>query len=319
MGIRLALDCGGTKVAGILYDENLRRVAVCVTGSVRANTTPPELIRRHTQALIDGLGLAGLEIGEVTGACDGTLLDGLERVCRIGRREITGELELGLAAAGMFGDGILALAGTGATVFARAGGESFVAGGYGAAVADEGSGYDIGRAGLIAAIRYAEKRGPATALADLLPRRFGFAGAGELRRAVFSIYGKTDRSPAAAVADCCAAVVRAAAEGDAVSAAILCEKGRLMGEQTRYLITENALPPELPVAISGSVWRGNPVYFQAFRGTLAAACPGREIVVPRIQPVLGALARGIYERTGGFTEADAARLREEYPEFGYDP
>ena len=314
----LALDCGGTKAAAILYDDNYKRVASCVAGSVRANTTDAALIQKHTGELIGALGLRGLTVEECGGVFDGRLLNAIQSVCTIRQIKTAGELELGLSAAGIFGDGILALCGTGATVFARTGEKTFVAGGYGAAVADEGSGYYVGRAALIAAIRDSEDRGKPTSLTELLPVHLGYSGRKDLRAAVFSIYGKTDRSPAASVAGCAPAVVRAAGQGDVVAADILAEAGRLLGEQTRYLTASNGLPDDLPLALSGSMWRGNPILYSAFRETVLSQCKTRRIVIPQMEPVLGVLARRMYETEHRFTEESVRRLLTEYPEFAFD-
>ena len=318
MNLFLAIDGGGTKTAAILYDENLKRRGVCVTGSMRANTTDAALIQKHTRELIETLSLAGLTVEECGGVFDGRLFDAIQSVCAVKRRGVSGELELGLAAAGIFGDGILALCGTGATVFARTGDRSFVAGGYGAAVADEGSGYYVGRAALIAAIRDSEGRGEHTALTELLPVHFGYNGPEELRQAIFSIYGKPEKSPAAHVAGCAPVAVKAAEQGDAVAKAILTEAGRLLGQQTCYLITANRLPDDLPIALSGSMWRGNPILFNAFRDVVLNQRPTRRIVIPRLEPILGVLARRLYETEREFTEESVNRLLAEFPEFAFD-
>lgn len=314
----LAIDGGGTKVAAILHDEDFHRRGVCVTGSVRANTTDAALIHRHTQDLIETLGLAGLTVEACGGAGEQSILEALRPVCTVNRKDVSGELTIGLAAAGLFGDGLLALCGTGATVFARYGGRSLVAGGYGAAVADEGSGYYVGRAALIAAIRDSEGRGAHTALTELLPVHFGYGGPEEIRPAIFSIYGKPERSPVAHVAGCAPVVVKAAEQGDEAAADILAEAGRLLGEQLRYLIEKNGLPDSLPLTVSGSMWRGNPILFKAFRDTVLAQCPTRRIVLPQMAPVLGVLALRLREKEGAFTEESVARLLAEYPEFAFD-
>ena len=314
----LAIDCGGTKVAAILYDENLRRRAVCVTGSVRANTTDETLIRKHTEELISALGLTGLTVDSCGGVCERSLTEAIGRVGTVRRITSSGELELGLAAAGVFGDGLLAICGTGATMFARVGGTTLVAGGYGAAVADEGSGYYVGREGLIAAIRDSEGRGEHTALTELLPVHFGYGGPEELRPAIFSIYGRSDRSPAACVADCAPVVVRAAEQGDAVAGEMLADAGRLLGQQMGWLIEKNGLPDSLPIALSGSMWRGNPILYHTFLETVSSQCGTRQIIIPRMEPVLGVLARQIFESDMAFTEDSIGRLLSEYPEFEYD-
>ncbi len=314
----LALDCGGSKVAAILYDESFAPRGVCVTGSVRENTTDPGPVAEHIRAVIETLGLPGLTVEEYGGSCSANLVEAIGKVCVLKRRGISGELDMGLAAAGIFGDGILAVCGTGAAVFARKGDLTFAAGGYGAAVADEGSGYYIGRAGMIAAIRASEGRGEPTALAEMLPVHFGYAGAKEIRQAFFSVYGGAGISPAAAVARCAPVVARAAAAGDPPARAILTEAGRLLGEQTRFLVEANALPGNMRLTVSGSVWRNNPLLFAAFRRVILEKYPGIQIVLPRVEPVLGVLAQHIYHETGSFTERDLGRLLAAYPGFAFD-
>ena len=311
----LCLDSGGTKLAAILYDENFRRRGVAVVGSVRPNTTGAELVKKHTEELIKTLGMTGKTIEEYAGTCEKSVIDAIQNVCTVKGRGIFGELDMGLSAAGVFGDGILALCGTGATVFARVGGQKYAACGYGAAVADEGSGYYIGRQALIAAIRDGEGRGEHTALTELLPEYL--AGTKDLRAAIFSIYQRSDISPVASVARCAVAVISAAEQNDAVAAAILTEAGRLLGEQTCYLIRANNLSDSLPVALSGSMWRRNPLFLAEFRRVIAEQCKDRKIIIPRIEPILGAVAYNIYKSKKELTDGDITRLISEFPEFEY--
>ena len=313
-----AADCGGTKAAAILYDEDFVRRGVCVTGSVRQNTTSEALAAAHTRTLVETLGLKGLTLEEAAGAVDPRVMRAVKESCTVLRQGVSGEAELGLAAAGIFGDGMLALCGTGATVFAKVGKKTLVAGGYGAAVADEGSGYYVGREGLIAAIRDSEGRGAPTALTDLLPAHLGFPGGRSLRDAVFSVYGKTDMSPAASVAGCAPVVIEAARRGDPVSVRILTEAGGLIAAQLRYLIRRNGLPENLPLTVSGSMWRNNPVMFRAFCDTLFPGEGEARVILPRLEPVLGVPARQMYEKEGEFTGESVKRLLSQFPEFEYD-
>ena len=172
----LALDNGGTKTAAILYDENLDRIGVCVSGSLRSNTNNAALVDKHLNELALGLHLNGLTVEELNGTYESSVVEKLGRICKIKNGVVSGELNMGLSAAGIFGDGLLALCGTGATSFARINGKRLFTGGYGAAVADEGSGYYIGRSAFIAAIRDSEGRGERTSLTDLIPQKLGFSG-----------------------------------------------------------------------------------------------------------------------------------------------
>ena len=311
----LALDAGGSKVAAVLYDEDFGQVAAVIGGSVRANTTSRDLAEKHIGQLIDGLELEGGEIEAVCGICEPCLLERLGAVCRVKRAKCMNEFELGLSAAGIFGDGMLAISGTGASLFCRCNGNVVQAGGYGAPVADEGSGYWMGRNAFIAAIRDDEGRGPRTLLADLIPRQLGFGGRDDLRKAIFSIYGNGSRSPVACVARCAPLVTAAARKGDAVAADILKDAGRLLAEQLLHLVRKHNLPDDLPLAISGSVWRGDALFFDTFRSLVRAQCPSRTVIVPKFEPVLGVVTRHFFGKYGHFDERDAALLARNFPNF----
>ena len=47
MKYNLAVDCGGTKVAGILYDDQYRPIKTCQVGSIRTTSMPPEYIEKN--------------------------------------------------------------------------------------------------------------------------------------------------------------------------------------------------------------------------------------------------------------------------------
>ena len=314
----LALDAGGTKVAAVLYNDDFEQIGAVVSGSLRENTTSRKLVEKHIGQLIEGLGLDGGEIEEICGICEKSLIERIRTICHVKTHKIAKELDLGLSAAGIFGDGMLALSGTGAALFCRYRGEWFRAGSYGAPVADEGSGYWMGRSAFIAAIRDDEERGPRTLLTDLIPRHLGFKGREELGRSIFSIYGNADHSPVACVARCAPLVTEAAKLGDDVAAAILRDAGRLLAAQLRHLIRKHNLPDNLPLTISGSVWRGDRLTFDTFCSLIKAQCPSRTIIVPRLEPVLGVISRQYYGRYGHFDGKDAAFIAGNFPDFTFE-
>ncbi|MBE6659533.1 MAG: hypothetical protein E7604_13965, partial [Ruminococcaceae bacterium] len=266
--LNIALDSGGTKVIALLYDENFRMISSHRTGSLRSNTTAPELVQRNIDDLIREMNITGHPIGAITGIPDGGLVARIKELCHVETVATCGEFELGMNAAELFGDGILSLSGTGATMFARCNGKYYGTGGYGAAVSDAGSGYWIGRAAFNAAIEDDEGRGMHTILTDLLAEKLG-GTRNSFGRAIFSIYSKTDISPTAYVASCTPLVSQAAMEGDAAAMKILERAGYLIGAQTVSLFRKHNLPTTLPITISGSVWRSHPLLFDTFRDTLS--------------------------------------------------
>ena len=314
----LALDAGGSKVAAILYNEDFEKIGAVVSGSLRANTTPCGLIEKHVGQVVEGLGLDGGELERICGICENSLIERIQARCHVRNVEVVREIELGLSAAGIFGDGLLALSGTGASLSCRFQGQFLRAGSYGAPVADEGSGYWIGRSAFLAAIRDDEGRGPRTLLTDLIPRHLGFKGREELGEAIFSIYKNGNHSPVACVARCAPLVTAASKKGDAVATGILGDAGRLLAEQMLYLIRKHNLPDTLPLTISGSAWRGDRLLFDTFCSLMRRQCPSRTIVVPALEPVLGVIARQYYETCGHFTDGDAARIAGNFPEFTFE-
>jgi len=313
----LALDSGGTKVMAILYDEDFRIRTVCRSGSLRDNTTSRELIGKNVDKLMSGLGLnreESVPLERITGTIDGVFYNRLKESCTIGSVCGCGELDLGLCAAGIFGDALLALSGTGATLFSRYNGKNDGTGGYGAAVSDAGSGYWLGRNAMNAAIAWDEERGEKTILREMITEHFG---ASCLRDAIFSIYSKTDISPAACVASCAPLVSRAALAGDRIALNLLCETGTVLGEQLLYLIRKNRIPAEIPVTISGSVWRGHPALFASFRRIILNHTPDRQIIIPEFEPIVGAVILHYYQQNGRFADTDLAFFRKEYADYAF--
>jgi len=111
-----------------------------------------------------------------------------------GKIQVCGDAEPILAAASPDNWGIALIAGTGSLAWGRNEvGETARCGGWGYLLGDEGSGYAIGLAGLRAAMRAADGRGPQT---DLLPRllsKLGVQSSEELIAKVYSPEMKRER------------------------------------------------------------------------------------------------------------------------------
>ena len=309
----LAIDSGGTKVLAFLYDENFRIINICRVGSLRDNTTPKDLIADNIERLVKGLGLDGIRtIDHITGTVDRILYNRIAENCDIGGTTFCGELELGLSAACLYGDALLALSGTGATLFSRYRGTVDSAGGYGAAVSDAGSGYWIGRNAMEAAAAYDEGRGEPTLLKDLITEHFEKRN---LRESIFSIYSRRDRSPAASVASCAPLVTTAAYLGDEIAHDIIIKAGRVLAEQLLYLIRKHEIPECIPVTVSGSVWRGHHDLIGEFSRVIYANGAERKIIIPEFEPIVGAIIHHYREINGSFEEKDLQFFRKEYAGF----
>jgi len=316
MNYHLAVDSGGTKVLAILYDDSFSPIQSCRVGSIRENTTSRELIQRNLDQLVEALSLEGKTLSGIHGTVDSILLKRIRQVCDVKEVHPYSELEIGLAAAGIFGDGYMALSGTGTGLVVRYHGERIGLGGYGAAVSDEGSGYWLAREAFNAAIYDDEQRGPRTLLTELIAQRLG--GTREsFRECVFRIYAQNEISPVAYVASCAPLVSEAAYKGDPVALDILYRTGRSLADQMVALIKKHSLPKSLPITVSGSVWRGHPIIYESFRKVLLAFDMSQDILIPDFEPIIGAILCHYFSIQQKFTMEDRAYFHKLYPQFLY--
>ena len=91
-----------------------------------------------------------------------------------------------------------------------------------------------------------------------------------------------------------------------------------MYSQLVYVSDRCGAGEDVPVTVSGSVWRGAPLLFGTFTGLVEKRWPGRPLKIPVIEPVLGPAAKMCYEKYGKFGEDDAEALAAQFPEFSYD-
>lgn len=199
------------------------------------------------------------------------------RVC------VTTDGEVALEGALAGGAGILLIAGTGSVAWGRSeDGRVDRCGGWGMVVGDEGSGWSIGRAGVAAAVRAADGRGPRTAL---LPRLMETL---ELRdpRGIPPWVGRAEKGDVAALA---AHVIQAADGGDDVALGIL---RREAGELALHAVALAArLGPwegDIPVVHHGGVLNA-PLFADLVNGALAMSAHDFAVRPAAEDAVAGAL------------------------------
>jgi N-acetylglucosamine kinase-like BadF-type ATPase len=159
MGYYLAVDAGGSKTEFLLAEEE-RELGRALTGTIkRVNADADTAAKNLRDALAELERTTGVPMTSVCGTCVGTsgntvplVTDWLREGFRkhvAGPLLLLGDVEIALDAA-FFGErGVLALAGTGSNVAARAGDrEIMTAGGWGPILADQGAGHWIGIEGL---------------------------------------------------------------------------------------------------------------------------------------------------------------------------
>ena len=157
---------------------------------------------------------------------------------------VTNDAELLLSALGKDA-GLVLIVGTGSIALARAqDGTITRVGGWGHILGDEGSGYDIGRRGLQAAVRAADKRGKATLLLDLILQHWQLRVVEDLIDAVYTTDNK------ARIAQVSTVVTKAARRGDSVSLEIVDQAAEELA-----LLVHTVAPPrsQLPIVLGGGL------------------------------------------------------------------
>ncbi len=194
-----------------------------------------------------------------------------------------------VAWAGAFhGDpGALIAAGSGTVAFAvGASGRSARADGLGHWLGDAGSGFDIGRGGLRAALAALDGRGPATCLTDQFRNIAGFSS-----REWIGWIAALDASISHAhlqLRSFAPFVVQAAASGDAVARTILKDAGAALASSAASVLRKVGLLTDPQVATAGSVLASSSCLRQAFGAALNDQLPGCQIVPGRAGPAQGA-------------------------------
>lgn len=188
------------------------------------------------------------------------------------------DIELVLAAAFDHEPGIALAAGTGSIAVARrADGTLLRSGGHGWQMGDEGSGYAIGRAALAAVSRAADGRGPATALAALLP------GAARVPDFDALVSWAANATPAQ-VASLAPAVL--GAPGDAVAADIVVKATDDLAALVTSLKARMPQSGMVPVAFAGSLLAQE--HFRAKVTTALLADDGVQVRDGVVEPLAGA-------------------------------
>lgn len=288
----LGIDAGGTKTTCLLADAageivgrgdgggaNLQAHGELEVEKVLHQVIEDALADRGIVPAAVCLGIAGVDRDE-----DRQVTRGIMR--RLGFRERTLIVNDALVAlvAGVGDDpGVVIVAGTGSIAFGVNGARQAArAGGWGAVLGDEGSGFWIGRHALTAVMREADGRGPRTQLTPLVLERFALTRVDQL------VYEVHDRAGRQAVASLGPLVARAREAGDVVAAEILLAAADELTRAAATVIARLHMRGEaFRIVLSGSMFRIIP--------WLAGEMPRRLAeVAPRatVAPLAGDAARG---------------------------
>ncbi|WP_169794060.1 N-acetylglucosamine kinase [Alicyclobacillus acidiphilus] len=296
MAIFIGIDGGGTKTNALFFDTVTKQSLALEGAASRTSSVGWQASLEVIQDLIRrGLRQIGAEADEIGGisAC----MSGIDLPHQSARmaNELAGQIPvqsievvndaLAVLSAGTRGEpGVVVIGGTGSIALAE---DSFGnvarAGGYGSLIGDEGSGYDIGRRGLMAAVQFMEGRGEKTILWDKAAETYDIQHPSELISIIYEA-----EYPIAKIASFAPRVIEAAVS-DPVADAIVSDavgsyqgliasvSGQLQGNAGDVVILSGGL-------FTHDGWLVD---------RLSALCPAYQFRPLRHKPVYGALLRAL--------------------------
>lgn len=282
----LSMDGGGTKLVGLLFDEQYHLVSWARTEGTHRAIYPLTEVRDHITDCYTQL-FAGLprplHIEKMYTICgeNSLYLKFLPKNVTVGEAIFLNEAVAGLYAGVCRHSGFVALSGTGSDVFCIQDDQlTDVIGGWGAILGDEGSGVWMAQQAMQAAIHSHHGWGPHTVFEDVIKAHFGFA---HLREYVAYLYDTP--APFRRLGELMPLVAKTAESGDPVMLDVLQRGGRILAEQMCTVLGRH---PDVPPVITGcgGAWKAHPAMAQAFLEAVTAQFPDAEFTLPLFEHVL---------------------------------
>ena len=306
MSFFLALDAGGTKTDYLLADET-RELARVRTGTIKRMRVDAATASQNLESALAQLSAqTGVSMSSITRTCIGTagvsvplVRDWLQSSFHAsvgGELLILGDVEIALEAAFPGRAGVLALAGTGSNVSGRTnGGPLITAGGWGPALADQGSGHRIGLESLRATFLAKDEERQTLLLSAVMD----FWELSSLD----ALVEYANSRPAPDFSKLTEVVVRCAELGDETALAVLRQQGEELAYLVRLIIrrlrlesNEHQWTP--PIAFTGSILENVSQVRDALIAAVQREFPAAQAPGKVVDPVEGALWRA---RTGSFS------------------
>jgi N-acetylglucosamine kinase-like BadF-type ATPase len=299
LALYLAVDLGGTKTEYVLADET-NELARVRGGTIKRMRTDAATAEQNFDAAIREIeAKSGCSVRDVTRSCVGAagvtvplVTDWIKKIFAEhvgGSLILLGDVEIALDGAFFGGPGVLVMAGTGSNVAGRsAAGKLTTAGGWGPALADQGSGARIGQQALRdAALAYDEER--ETRLLQAILQAWNLKNFDEL-----VAYANQIPSPDLTRL---APVVKACADaGDTVAQGVLRREAEELAHLARIVIDrlrrEDPRSGWLPdLAFTGSILEHVPAIRDGIVEILRQELPDLKVVPGMVDPPSGALWR----------------------------
>lgn len=297
MRLWIGIDGGATKTRAVAVGEDGKVVAEGLAGATNYQIVGVDTACRHLQQALQSA-LINLNTPSIAGMVGGFAgFDGPADVEPVRRIMENAAAELSVSewcavndsvaawSGALAGEaGVIVISGSGAAALAvGSNGVSVHADGWGHWLGDEGSGFDIGRRGLRAAVRCADQRGPATQLLDRLIARFG----DEWPSWVTSLNAMPGDAAHAQIASFAPDVVESAANGDVVARDVLGRAAASLAQSAASVIRRAQLPSP-QVATVGSLFVYSQILYNEFGKHLAELVPDATVDRPKLQPAEGA-------------------------------
>lgn len=286
MTVDLAVDGGQSSLrVGVVVDGLVRDVASHEGFRYRPAEDPVDGTVRAVCAAVDGRPVGRMALGLTSAPCS---VDGSRRLARslldaVGAAEVLVAGDMVSAHAGALGGdpGVVLAVGTGAVCLGVNGSRLVRADGFGYLLGDDGSGFAIGRAGVAAALRAREGRGPATLLVDALDREF--ADVPDFPHGIYST-----ANPVASIASFSHSVATAARAGDAVAAGIWRDAADQLVTTTASVVARCFGSDDVAVSYTGRLFDVTDLLLSPYQAGLAARSPAARIAAPVGSPLDGA-------------------------------
>lgn len=295
----LGVDAGGTKAEFVLGDDT-RELARVRVGTIKRMKANAETTEANLQEALQQLEAAtGVSARAIARCCIGTAGESVALVVDWlraafarhvgGELVIVGDVEIALDSAFFGRRGVLVLAGTGSNVAGRAATGAIVrAGGWGPALADQGSGHFLGLEGLRRGFLAIDQRRSTRLLED--------AQSFWKLASLSDLIEFANANPAPDYSKLAPLVVTAAEEGDAVAREVVEQGGRdladlasLVIEHIRSLEGEADTFEAPAVAVAGSILERVAALREALVASLRGRYPAITVLEAPADPPAGAL------------------------------
>jgi N-acetylglucosamine kinase-like BadF-type ATPase len=301
----LGIDAGGSKTVALLATPGGRVIAESRAGGANLRTHGELAVEKTLHDVIDHvlegqavppaavcLGIAGVDRGDDAA----TIRDVMRRLGFRDRTLIVNDALIALVAGAGQPTGVVLVAGTGSIAYGvNREGFATRSGGWGPVLADEGSGYWIGRRALVAIMRHADGRGPRTALTPMVLETLGLSQPDDLVNEVYE--GAERRQLVAALGPL---VETARAAGDAVAAEILREAAVELVHAAGSVITRLGMRGDVfQTFLSGGMFKSIPWLAAEVAGRLREVAPRHTASLLTAEPAVGAVTLALAEAAGG--------------------